>query len=1190
MSSVTQTIHSYTGGISQQPDSKKIPGQVVEAINVLPDVTQGLQKRPGAELVASLSDGTLNSNSTGRWFHYYRDENEQYIGQVIRDTGNATDGEVRMWKCSDGSEKTVAFASGQQGAITDYLKHTTDSDIQTLTLNDFTYITNRTIATGMTTEVEPPRPNEAYINIKKVAYSRQYSLNLFDDNTTQTVTTATRMTCHLIASSNNYCTGGSMVVRGAREYQSRNSPSRCTSAAGTGEDSLAPNTGTDIFSVGSGVELTDEGLSGRHDYKLAVFNTDNLNNTARRYTIATSDVNISADTITITNHGRVTGDPILYDDVTGPGTAITVGGVDLNEENHYFVIKVDDDTIKLASSDVDANLGIALDLDGAGNNTQTLTYGPSYHRDGTDWYVNVYNHGLSTGDIVDLNFEGSSDTDGQYTVTVPAGNSSRFDITDHAGGTTTTQRLTCTYNKGDTTIDSKKDLYFQITNISQAIPQGAGSNVVYFARYTTTHDVLYGGSGWLKNDYFYIWMDDGLYQINITEVSTAQVQANLGLIRPQPTPFDTDTTTTAELILGDIQYEILNAKKSDGSNSVWYNASSDVQIIGNGIYLTDASPFNVTAIDDELLNVVTSEIQSLDDLPQQCKHGFVVKVKNSEANEDDYYLRFEGQNGKDGKGSWEECPAPGRLVAFDPATMPVQLVRQADGSFKLSQVAWEKCPVGNTVTVPKPSFISTVAGTDDDDVTKDRFINKMLFWRNRLVILSEEDIILSQPGDFFNFWPKSSITYTATDNIDISCSSEFPADVYDGIQTNSGLVLFTKTKQFLLTTDSDVLSPQTAKLNAISTYNFNEATNPISLGTTIGFLDNAGKYSRFWEMANILREGEPSVVDQTKVVSKLFDKDLNKISNSRENSVIFFTSKDKSVLYGFSYYASSTKRLQQAWFKWTFSGTIQHHCILDDALYLVIRDGGKDTMQRVPIKIDTSTLSITDDLDTTDTTDDIIYRVHLDNSKVITASQLGYSTTTGRTGFTKPDGFNSTTGQLVVYCHKADSTSSSSQADQDSDLIGSYTTASVVGNPGNYNIEWDGDWTGHDIIVGYLFDMEVEFPTIYATQTSGDQVISQTNGSLVVHRVKLNFGASGMYTTILDRIGKPQYTETWEPPLADSYRANQVGINEQITQTVPTYEKNKNLTLTLKSTHPAPATLYSMTWEGDFTNAYYRSV
>ena len=42
-------------------------------------------------------------------------------------------------------------------------------------------------------------------------------------------------------------------------------------------------------------------------------------------------------------------------------------------------------------------------------------------------------------------------------------------------------------------------------------------------------------------------------------------------------------------------------------------------------------------------------------------------------------------------------------------------------------------------------------------------------------------------------------------------------------------------------------------------------------------------------------------------------------------------------------------------------------------------------MQKIPIKIDTNTLSITDDLDTTDTSDDLTYRVHLDNSKIITA-------------------------------------------------------------------------------------------------------------------------------------------------------------------------------------------------------------
>ena len=60
MASITQTIPQYNGGISQQPDEKKIPGQVIEAKNVLPDITRGLLKRPGGKLIGSLSDGSNN--------------------------------------------------------------------------------------------------------------------------------------------------------------------------------------------------------------------------------------------------------------------------------------------------------------------------------------------------------------------------------------------------------------------------------------------------------------------------------------------------------------------------------------------------------------------------------------------------------------------------------------------------------------------------------------------------------------------------------------------------------------------------------------------------------------------------------------------------------------------------------------------------------------------------------------------------------------------------------------------------------------------------------------------------------------------------------------------------------------------------------------------------------------------------
>ena len=104
MANITQTIPALTAGISQQPDEQKIPGQVKNMVNALPDVTQGLLKRPGGKFVASLSDGTNNSYSTGKWFHYYRDENEQYIGQIIRrknsdGSSHADDGKVRMWDC-----------------------------------------------------------------------------------------------------------------------------------------------------------------------------------------------------------------------------------------------------------------------------------------------------------------------------------------------------------------------------------------------------------------------------------------------------------------------------------------------------------------------------------------------------------------------------------------------------------------------------------------------------------------------------------------------------------------------------------------------------------------------------------------------------------------------------------------------------------------------------------------------------------------------------------------------------------------------------------------------------------------------------------------------------------------------------------------------------------------------------------
>ena len=68
MASITQTIHDYIGGISEQPDQRKLPGQVKNVVNAIPDLTYGLYKRPGTKRIGSTPLANVHTN--GSWFHY----------------------------------------------------------------------------------------------------------------------------------------------------------------------------------------------------------------------------------------------------------------------------------------------------------------------------------------------------------------------------------------------------------------------------------------------------------------------------------------------------------------------------------------------------------------------------------------------------------------------------------------------------------------------------------------------------------------------------------------------------------------------------------------------------------------------------------------------------------------------------------------------------------------------------------------------------------------------------------------------------------------------------------------------------------------------------------------------------------------------------------------------------------------
>ena len=1247
MANITQTIPSYTAGISQQPDEIKVPGQVNIATNVFPDITEGLTKRPGTRFIKQLDSAgaATDSQDQGKWFHYYRDETEQYLGQISRT------GDVNMWKCSDGSAVTVN-SSGNSSAMATYLTHTADQDIQTLTVNDFTYITNRhsSKTTAMSSTTEAARPPEAFIELKKVAYASQYAVNLFDDPsaTLKEIKSATRIN-----------------VKGSALNPGSTCPNVGTEILRVGTDDQDLTTSTQYFrftalTIGEKAEKHFFENDEDPDYELIYIPP--IWTTATYY--ATGDLVA----------GESDGSRVYKRTGAGITSSGSVPDHDSGETNGWTVVTSStyNALADVASTQLyDGHQGISV-LDSsvtvnseANFNTliTSLTNNANFPFEvadktfaasGCTILFNYKNEGDYSDQIsrIILRKKTGNDDDERYTI---GGNN----VVSAVDGALSTDRgrieiTSYGFTAHNTLAAGRSGLYFRLTVTGQAVPTGQGDGP-YECRYTSTVDLLHGGDGWEPGDKIQIRMKDGIHVIEIAETSVSKVQANLGLIRPLPTSFDAQTVVTAESILGDLRVNILG--NSNGGTNTLYQWKDDegndyhCKQIGNGLYIsrpTAQGSFNISTPVGELINVLTDSVKDVADLPKICKHGYVVKVANSEAEEDDYYVKFFGHNNRDGEGVWEECAKPGTNIEIDPGTMPLQLVRQADGTFTLSTVDWADAQVGDTSvdgTNPRPSFIG-------------KTINKMMFFRNRLVLLSDENVVMSRPGDFTNFWAKSAIQFTTTDPIDISCSSEYPAIIYDGIQVNSGLVLFTKNQQFMLTTDSDILSPLTAKMNFISAYNFNHNTNPFSLGTTIGFIDNVGQHSRFMEMARVLREGEPDVIEQSKVVSELLDKDLNIVSTSKENGFVVLSEKDKTTLYCYKFFNTSDKRVHQAWFTWSFHWDIQYHFIIDDSLYLVLDDDGKCMLIKLDLKLHSDTLQT---YTGTSTDKENIHPIYLDCATQITLGNYTgtFSNTPDATGvsWTRANAGNATTiinytnhgytaGQLVkvtlgatvdLAVSESNLTANSFQVTGGNVGIGTSGTTDVTGEgdaynastnkttfplPSNWwtteaaggdmvlydnggtdpvgryteitingsNIEVAGDWTNTTFVLGILYEMEVEFPKIYKTSVQGDAIRSDTRASLVLHRNKINLGASGLFQTVLKRKGKSTYTEDHESVIADSSEESELPTLQLQTKVIPIYDRNTNTTLTLKSKHPTPLTLYSMTWEGDYTNKFYSSV
>ena len=196
MASVTQTIPNFLGGVSNQPDDKKLPGQVKEAINAYPDPTFGLTKRPGFKYIAELKDGVPSGGTSydnndldnAKWFYFNRDADEKYVGCIV---GNATeaDAAIHVWNtvADSGVYKKSAITYGTN--TRQYLNALNAYDYDVLNVRDQTIITNKTkVVTAVAGDAYNLKRNATFL-VTLVEYSAKYQITIKIGNGTPFVST-----------------------------------------------------------------------------------------------------------------------------------------------------------------------------------------------------------------------------------------------------------------------------------------------------------------------------------------------------------------------------------------------------------------------------------------------------------------------------------------------------------------------------------------------------------------------------------------------------------------------------------------------------------------------------------------------------------------------------------------------------------------------------------------------------------------------------------------------------------------------------------------------------------------------------------------------------------------------------------------------------------------------------------------
>jgi len=517
---------------------------------------------------------------------------------------------------------------------------------------------------------------------------------------------------------------------------------------------------------------------------------------------------------------------------------------------------------------------------------------------------------------------------------------------------------------------------------------------------------------------------------------------------------------------------------------------------------------------------------------------------------DAYYVKALSAN------TYEETLRPGQ--EYQIGNFPRKLnYDTANSRWHFSSINASHRTCGDSDSAPFPSFV-------------DQKIESMFYFKNRLGILSGENISFSEAGDYYNFFPKTVTTLLDDAPIDVSLKYTNGAKLQHAVVFNDSLTIFSENKQFKIES-TGVLTQSTISVVPSTEFDSNPEIPPVGAQNVLYFASTKGGFTSIKEYFIEADTTRSDALELTAHVPKYIPEDIRQLVTSQSNDLIFALTYSGRI-FVYKYFTDGVKKLQSSWSEWTFDciGKVLGVYAVGDYIHFVHRHINTDSNRTGTVVIN---LKPTVDAIQCRNNDGTLENINsLLDSKCIPTTNF-IPDTVGSADETQvyiPRGYADVNNidKLVIF---------DAITGEEYPFIKDYSNSGAL-QPGFVFIKGNKS----SLVLGFKYDFQYRLSPQYIRENNGQQAVQ--SGRLQLKTMRVGFEDTGFFKVEVT----PQNRDTSVYEYTGLV-VNQIGSTVGVpalsdgTFRFPILSKNDSVTIDIKSDSFLPCSFQTIEWEGFYT-------